>query len=721
MSNEIPSDGTAAASARSRIQAGPVPGWAVDHSFDRQFKLDRQVPVTYLLLDTQIHAERRETFIHNVVRLETMEAVQHQSQWRLQFEPKTQMVTLHSLKVRRGDVEIDQLNLEKAHILQREEGLERFVIHGWFTFLLILEDVRPGDVLDFAYTIETRPTLFPDNCAWFSSLPQALPVGKHHFSVQFSAARPLKWKSSTPDVAPAENRENDLTTWHWSGEKHAGAPPEVNSPAWHIAYPWIQISDFADWQSVAGGIARAWVAEDDAALLAETVQAIQRQEPDLAAQIERLIQLVQDECRYLSVNLELGGFIPTSPAVVLRRRFGDCKDLSFLLVNLLKQLGVPARPVLVHTFLKDFSGEVLPMPSLFNHAVVEFEADGKKRWVDTTFKDQGGGPFNRFIPDYKLGLPVDPAATGLVPSPPPSGQSNLYKLEENILLATNGKPSLLAVTFTAEGNQADIFRHQLKRSGVEEVARHRLQGVTSRFGNGTRVGSLQHRDDRAANQMVVAELFEVSPNLHPLPNSNLCKFHMPTSWVGTVLAKPEKTERRTPFLLPHPCRIIYALDVDSPAIQQINLNDPVSELSSPFFQFSRKDQTGAGYLLMNFSLTTLAETVPAGQVDSHRELVEKVWQTAGRELTIRRGYARSLKENGFGELPPVPAKSPSGVPIPPLPPRRIPVPVSTRPAGRMSVRRRSSSRPGSLPPLVKRILFIIAWLIFVSFILHWHP
>lgn len=725
MSNEINGDGAGgAATARSRIRTGPMPDWASDHSFDRHFKSEREAQFTQLLFDNQIHAERRETYIHNVIRLETMEAVQHQSQWRLQFEPKTQMVTLHSLKVRRGEVEIDQLNLEKAHFLQREEGLERFVIHGWFTFLMILEDVRPGDVLDFSYTIETRPNHFPDNCAYFFSLPQGLSVGRYHFSVQFNAPRSLQWKSSAPELAPVESRVNETTSWTWSGEKYAGPKPEANTPSWHMAYSWMQISDFAGWPAIAEVMAKTWLTGENADLLAEIIQDIQSQEANLTAQIEKLIQLVQDDCRYLSVNLELGGYVPTAPAVVARRRFGDCKDLSFLLVNLLKKLGVSARPVLVNTFLRNSVAELLPMPSLFNHVVVEFEAEGKTRWVDTTQKDQGGGPFNRFIPHYAQGLPVDAAATGLIQPPPIPGQSNLFKIQENILLATNGKPSLLAVTFTAEGNQADLFRHQLKRMGVEAMAKQRLQAVTNRFGAGSRVGSMKHRDDRAANQIVLAELFEVSPALTPLPNSKLCKFHMPGNWVGGVLAKPEKGERRTPFLLPRGCQITYVLDVDSPALQQIKLNNPLNELNSPFVQFSRRDRTGTGYLAMDFSLTTHADSVPADQVEQHRELVEKIWQASARELTILTGYARSLQEKGFGELPSLPGKTPTGALIPPIPaiPDRPPQSASNPVAGRTSAqssRRRQKPSQSILPRWLpyKRLIFLIIWLLFVWLIL----
>ncbi|MEI9959956.1 MAG: DUF3857 domain-containing protein [Limisphaerales bacterium] len=298
MLNEASSGGAdAAVTARDRIQTGSLPDWVIESSFDLQFKSQHEDPITYLLSDTQIHAERHETFIHQAIRLETMEAVQHWSQWRLQFEPKTQLVTVHSLKIRRAGSEIDQSNLEKAHLLQREEGLERFVIHGWFTLLIVLEDVRPGDILEFSYTIETQSGLFPEHGGYFFSLPQAVSVGKYHFAVQFSSTRQRRWKSSTADLRPREILENGMTFWEWSGENYVGLKPEPNTPTWHISYPWIQVSDFQDWQTVASGISKAWITESADETIATIIREIEDKEPDLSSRIEKAIRLVQDECR----------------------------------------------------------------------------------------------------------------------------------------------------------------------------------------------------------------------------------------------------------------------------------------------------------------------------------------------------------------------------------------------------------------------------------------
>lgn len=451
--------------AKSRLQHGPPPDWTIACTYEPTFKGEGDAQLTFLLYDTQIHAEQSSFFSHQVIRLETMQAVQHWSQWRLQFEPRTQLVTLHSLKIRRGDQEIDQSNLERSHLLQREEGLERFIIHGWYTLLMILDDVRPGDILDFSYTIRTESTLFPDHGGHFFTLPQGVPVGKYHFAVQFNNARSRKWRSSNPALAPLEKKEADTTFWSWSDVKYSGAKPETNSPSWYISYPWIQVSDFTDWQMVAAGVARAWETREDDGAIADIVRDIQSKASDLQSRIEAAIELVQDSCRYLSVNLEFGGQIPTSPGIVARRRFGDCKDLSLLLATLLRKLGVEARPVLVNAFLRKTVEVFMPMPSLFNHAVVEFEADGKRRWIDTTFKEQGGGAFGRVIPDYGAGLPVDAAATGLV-QPPKFETPDLYDLREHVLLDTSNAPSLMSVTLTAQGGQAELLRRQLKQQGL---------------------------------------------------------------------------------------------------------------------------------------------------------------------------------------------------------------------------------------------------------------
>ena len=230
-----PTADDALAGARDRVRIGPAPAWVVPCPFDPNFKAKQTEHVTYLCVSRQVHAENRQTHVHTAMRLETMQAVQRESQWRLQFEPRTQSVTLHSLKIRRGETEFDHANWEEFRLLQREEGLEGYVIDGWYTLLLVLEDVRPGDVIESCYTLESQPRLLPQSCASFFSLPQGIPVGKYSFSLRFAEPRPMKWKSSSADLKPAESRENGQVLWVWTGENYAEPKPEANTPEWCIS------------------------------------------------------------------------------------------------------------------------------------------------------------------------------------------------------------------------------------------------------------------------------------------------------------------------------------------------------------------------------------------------------------------------------------------------------------------------------------------------------
>ena len=165
--------------------------------------------------------------------------------------------------------------------------------------------------------------------------------------------------------------------------------------------------------------------------------------------------------------------------------------------------------MLVNTKFRKSLRDLLPAPGLFNHVVVEFEARGERRWIDATAKGQGGGLLNRVIPDFGVGCLLRGIRPGLIPAPAPSVSSSAYEIKESILLDTSGAPSLLGVVVIARGSHAEDFRREFESLGVEAVSRRRLQMCIDRFGAATRVGPLEYRDDRKANEFFLAEIFEI--------------------------------------------------------------------------------------------------------------------------------------------------------------------------------------------------------------------
>jgi hypothetical protein len=611
------------------------------------------------LFSRQENIERREAHFHTALRLESMEAVQRNSQWSLPFQPKIQRVTLHWIKIRRGEQEINQADLQKMRLLEREEGLERLVITGHFTALLLLEDVRPGDVIESCYTIETHPRLLADHYGSFFHLLPGVAVAVYQYSVQFKTGRPMKWKASGNDLKPVESVENEDTRWVWTGADQAGDRVEKHTPSWHLAPPWMQVSDCPDWGTVGTAVARAWqeVPEDEA--VTEVAKGLAAGGDDVLVQIAKAVEFVQDEFRYLSVNIEFGGQVPQPPGVVLRKRYGDCKDLTFLLVHILRRLWVTARPILVHSQLRKSVGEVLPMLG-FNHVIVEFEVQGQTRWVDGVIKRQGGGALNRFVPHYGLGLPVDVQGGGLIEEPPVTGRTDHYELTETMLLDTSGAASHLSVLLVTKGVHADGLRQQFQTQGPVEFARNRLQFHNSRFVRAERAGDIQHRDDRAANEFTLAEVYVINGFLHNTSKPGLQQFVYPCHLVTSTLVKPELTPRTAPFGLPYPCNVVHVITI----FLSTQRKRDVTRISvgNDYINFNRQMEINRGHWSLTLKFSTRAEAVPPERMDDYRAKVEEIWKNSGLVLNVLAGHAHPFKPRNFGALPAPVVKLPPIVP-----------------------------------------------------------
>lgn len=92
--------------------------------------------------------------------------------------------------------------------------------------------------------------------------------------------------------------------------------------------------------------------------------------------LEALLAFARKQVRYVAVEVGIGGYRPHTPQEVLERRWGDCKDKSFLLVDLLREAGIEAWPVLVLSQGEDRVDREFPSPYQFNHLIVAVSPEG---------------------------------------------------------------------------------------------------------------------------------------------------------------------------------------------------------------------------------------------------------------------------------------------------------------------------------------------------------
>lgn len=92
--------------------------------------------------------------------------------------------------------------------------------------------------------------------------------------------------------------------------------------------------------------------------------------------LEALLAFARRQVRYVAVEVGIGGYRPHTPQEVLERRWGDCKDKAFLLIDLLREAGIEAWPVLVLSEGEDRVDREFPSPYQFNHVIVAVPSEG---------------------------------------------------------------------------------------------------------------------------------------------------------------------------------------------------------------------------------------------------------------------------------------------------------------------------------------------------------
>lgn len=114
---------------------------------------------------------------------------------------------------------------------------------------------------------------------------------------------------------------------------------------------------------------------------------VQGKESELE-KVEAIYKWVQNNIKYIAFGDGYGGFVPRNPDQIYEKRFGDCKDMSCLIISLLKELDITAHFTWVGTRLIPFLYTDLATPQVDNHMIATyFDQEGKPYYLDATDSD----------------------------------------------------------------------------------------------------------------------------------------------------------------------------------------------------------------------------------------------------------------------------------------------------------------------------------------------
>jgi lipoprotein NlpI/transglutaminase-like putative cysteine protease len=534
------------------------------------------------LADTQwLVGSKPVVHVHRAVTVNDLASLSSAGQLSIAFVPEYQQLQLHAIKVHRGNEIEDRTSSSNIRFLQRETGLERGVYSGVVTASVLVSDLRVGDTLEYEYSIYGDNPVFGgkffDGAIWDQSFPTLL----RRVVLNIPSDRHVNWRmiadGPARPVAPEETTRDGMRKLRFQEESLPAVTLEPFTPVDYTAYRWLQFSEFSGWDEVsvwAGSLFKADGALDPD--LQEVVRQL-RAKPTTEQRVSAALEFVQSQIRYFSVSLGESSHRPTAPNIVFERRYGDCKDKSFLLVTLLKELGVESHAVLVKLGRHKGLEKLLPSPRIFDHAIVQVHLDGRAYYLDPTRLGQHG-PLDRMGQAHEGAqvLLVAPETRELTTISSP----NALDLTRNERIEAATLPQLgadghLEVTQVWRGVAAESFRVLYEHWPRERLIKSFADALEPRYPGATLIGEPRIEDDQSENVVTVTTRYNV-PKLAMEKDGNWFVRFRPTNLAGTLVASPSST-RTAPLNVPRfPYAAKYSFQVTFPEEVSV-ISDPRSD------------------------------------------------------------------------------------------------------------------------------------------------
>lgn len=627
------------ASLPTRAQSGAVvtepPSWVEPTPVDtaRPLREEDAVSGLHVLLSEQqvrVSPEMSEHFTRKVRRVVSSRGVQTGSELRVTYSNTHERLRLHGVWRTRDGVRTQLLRAEDVKLLQQENGLDMGIYKDDRTAVAFLPDVRVGDMLEESYTVERAHPLFRGHHEDFIELVGEVPIG--HLVHRLLAPADLKLTFKTLGAAAAEPTVRDvggLREYRWERRNVPALSQEEDGIPDDLAvWPHVQVSSFQSWADVAAwGLALQQGLPVSPAVTARAES--WRSLPTEEARFLAAVRFVQDDVRYLGIELGPNTHQPHAPGQVLEQRFGDCKDKAFLLVTLLRTLGIPAEMALVHSVRGAGVAALLPSPYVFNHAIVRARVAGRTEWVDATMSHQRGRFGARGPLPYARALVLAPGTTGLesIPEPLPTEPEHDVRY---VLSVKDDGTGTLAVTQRLTRSKADATRAWLSGLSAEQRTTRALEQLRSLFPKLQAEGSSRVRDDEDTNTVTLEEHYTLED---AWANGGL---HVGVAQLGDALVLPRHQEKRAhPVDVPHPrsARVRWEVHSDSllgVAPAQHSVQGPASSL-----EMSVVPEFGGFVYQVEYH--SLADRVAPEQVAQHVAAVEEMRSYLGLSFSAPPG------------------------------------------------------------------------------------
>ena len=637
------------AATQYAVDIEPVPAWVKTV----EMATPDSIPVDdidsgnyYLLLDNQVKVDEDNPQVR-FTRLQQLvvnqRGLEHNSQIEVDFDPLYESLTFHSISIIRDTQIIDKLTDSEISLLKQEGRIEQGLYDGRLTANIILADLRIGDVIDYSYSITGANPIYQGIFAYRRGLQWSVPLHAQHVRVLWGKNQPLYVNMRNSQDSVTESKLTiDNSTYVEYAISRSDSPilqNESNTPTWYNPYVTVYFSEINSWNKVvdwalpmyskAGmtgtNIKGAGVEGSGfkGVNVQQVIEDIKRKTPVPNQRVMYALNYVQDQIRYLGLEMGVNSHQPSRAEDTLSRRYGDCKDKVVLFITLLKGMDIDAYPVLVDT------DEGLDLPSqpasinAFNHVVAKVQVLGMIYWLDPTMNYQKGPLQGIYQANYHYGLVIKPGVSELAQIKIHNPKSMLTVVESYDLSAGKDGKSTLSVKSQYQGDRAQNFRYQLEDIGFKALQTLYEDYYRDIFADIALTDKVTINDDKQTGVLYSQQDYRINHAWQPDGEDFSVAFA--SYQIKNALNKPNKADRNSPYSTGFPNKIQHTIHVQVSDGDWEFPSETITE-NNPFFsyEFSSNFDDTAKTLTLTFNYRSKVESITAMDLGDYIDAIEKI-------------------------------------------------------------------------------------------------
>jgi transglutaminase-like putative cysteine protease len=611
--------------AHPYVKTGARPGWLYAIHPDWHKTPAREAisdGLYYDLLDFQTNLTCNTDYTHFIRNIVNQSGVQNGSEVSVTFSPEFQQVVFHRIAILRDGAVLDRLQPENIKVVQEESDAGEFQYNGLKRAFLTLKDVRKGDRIEVAYSVIGFNPVFGNKYSDDFSFNASTAVCNYYKTIITTYSRPLYIRTLNNAPQPARQHKGSTLVYSWQNPTLSTDDPATDAPSWYEDFPTVYVTEYPSWRGVIDWGLKTFnhYHYPLPAELKQKMAGWQNQaKGDTAIFAGLAIRFVQDEVRYLGLEIGANTHRPHPPADVFAQRFGDCKDKTLLLAAILQQENIPAYTALISTDTRSRLPTVAPSPQAFDHAIVAIRnPSGGYSFVDPTRTGQRGPLADLFIPDYGYALVLNEADTGLQRVTP--GRINDYAITET-LDARYYDTSWFSITSVYSGGAADDLRGMFAGTSEKDLEDTYRKYYGALFDDIRQQGHINYSEDSEKNIVTVSKRYAI-PQLWNTEKNGKRYFGFRSRILEQNLPDPADAPDNTPLGLDYPFNARYTLNLSLP--EDWSFSDGPLHIHNDSYQFDFVPEVNGSNMVLHYTFRTLRDNISAADLRQYKADYKKI-------------------------------------------------------------------------------------------------